>query len=707
MLKGNIKKRFLVLAGMLKSNGVSLSEIKLVKKAFQFADVKHSGQTRKSGEPYIIHPLETAIFLAEWKMDVPTIITGLLHDVLEDTDCSNELLEKKFGKNILEMVQIVSKVSKISGENRSKQIYDNDNSEYIIRVIMSISKNLRPIIVKIADRMHNMLTITHLKREKQLRIANETFSIFANIAGRLGLYQQKTQLLDLAFSVLEPEKYKNTKEAINKLLKQNRDSLNSISTQIREILNETKINYFFIERVKGVYSVYKKIEKGINIHDVNDIFAVRIVVDGDEVTCYQILGLIHINFTFMPNTFKDYISSPKLNLYQSLHTTITYRKVMLEIQIRNELMDKLANYGIAAHWIYKENFEDTDSELTNELMFDIFQATNKEISTRIKSIELTKIFDVLLLNNNKWYVVNEGSTVLDLAFRYNVDQILYLKKVFKEGVPVALNYNPIKDDILTFEYSQNEIQADASWEEFATFEDAKKIFRNLNKNEKATKLIKELKNALHSNLESAKEIKRRLSFLNFNTLEEYLTFYKDYPNKDVIYKFLSKTKDWKKFYNQLLDSKQKYELTNYNIKNKNIFNFKKINFTNCCTKLPGMQIVGVLNKSILFIHKFDCERISEKAKKYVLEWDEEKLKEINRNYNATFFVNISSPNFKTNAIVQFITSKGFELVEMEVNCDKKNKTIMFQILTINFINLKKLVNELTYKFDVISTIKIK
>lgn len=282
-------------------------------------------------------------------MDVPTIITGLLHDVLEDTDCSNELLEKKFGKNILEMVQIVSKVSKISGENRSKQIYDNDNSEYIIRVIMSISKNLRPIIVKIADRMHNMLTITHLKREKQLRIANETFSIFANIAGRLGLYQQKTQLLDLAFSVLEPEKYKNTKEAINKLLKQNRDSLNSISTQIREILNETKINYFFIERVKGVYSVYKKIEKGINIHDVNDIFAVRIVVDGDEVTCYQILGLIHINFTFMPNTFKDYISSPKLNLYQSLHTTITYRKVMLEIQIRNELMDKLANYGIAAH----------------------------------------------------------------------------------------------------------------------------------------------------------------------------------------------------------------------------------------------------------------------------------------------------------------------------------------------------------------------
>ena len=229
MTNPNIEKRLLLLTGLLKNNKFSTEQIKLVKKAYEFAKLKHGDQVRKSGEPYIIHPLETAIFLAEWKMDIPTIITGLLHDVLEDTDCTKEDMEKKFGKNIVEMVETVTKVSKISEENRNKETYDKENSEYIIRVIMSISSNLRPIIVKVADRMHNMETINHLKKEKQIRIANETFSIYANIAGRLGLYQQKTRLLDLSFSILDPEKYESTKEMIDKLLKQNRETLNTVS----------------------------------------------------------------------------------------------------------------------------------------------------------------------------------------------------------------------------------------------------------------------------------------------------------------------------------------------------------------------------------------------------------------------------------------------------------------------------------------------
>lgn len=707
MTNPNIKKRLSKLIGILKNSNNSIDEIKLVKKAYEFAELKHGDQQRKSGEPYIIHPLETAIFLAEWKMDIPTIITGLLHDVLEDTNCTEQEMEKRFGKNILEMVQTVTKVSKISEETRSKERYDKENSEYIIRVIMSTSSNLRPVIVKIADRMHNMETINHLKKEKQIRIANETFTIYANIAGRLGLYQQKTKLLDLSFSVLEPEKYETTKNLIDKSLKLNRESLNLVVSEIKEILTKTKHNFKLIERIKGIYSTYKKLEKGLDIKNIHDIFALRIIIDGDEIKCYEVLGLIHINFTFLPSTFKDYISSPKLNLYQSLHTTITYRKVMLEVQIRNTKMDIMANYGVAAHWMYKQNEEEGKSEVKNELMFDIFNMSDKEIGKKIKNIKITKIYDVLLLNNNKWYVVNEGSTVLDLAYRYKPDQIIYLKNVYKEGVRVSLDYQPIKDDILTFEYG-NQVLASSSWEKFTTLEEAKKIFKLLNNDyEETSELFKELKNVLGDNLENAKEIKKRIGYLNFNSLESYLNFYKNSQNKENIYGFLSKTKKWKKFYAILLKSRQKSELIANNIKDKNIANYKKSIFTDCCTKLPGMQIIGVLNKGILFIHRFDCERVSDKSKKYILEWDWEKINELEKTYLATLIITINSQNLKINPIVHFITSKGFELYGMDTNLKDEDKIITIRIQMRNFDNLKWLINELTYKFEEITNIKIK
>ena len=708
MTNPNIEKRLLLLTGLLKNNKFSTEQIKLVKKAYEFAKLKHGDQVRKSGEPYIIHPLETAIFLAEWKMDIPTIITGLLHDVLEDTDCTKEDMEKKFGKNIVEMVETVTKVSKISEENRNKETYDKENSEYIIRVIMSISSNLRPIIVKVADRMHNMETINHLKKEKQIRIANETFSIYANIAGRLGLYQQKTRLLDLSFSILDPEKYESTKEMIDKLLKQNRETLNILSGDIKKILSDKKINFEIIERIKGIYSTYKKLEKGIDINNIHDIFAVRIITDGDEIKCYEILGLIHINFIFLPNTFKDYISSPKLNLYQSIHTTITYRKAMLEVQIRNRKMDTIANFGVAAHWLYKMNDDQNTSEITNELMFDIFNTSDKEIGKKLKNIKLTKIYDVLLLNNNKWYVVNEGSTVLDLAFRYKPESLVHLKAVYKEGVPVSFDYNPIKDDVLTFEYNMNKITANPGWEEFATFEDAKKIFRGLDFSlQETSKMVKELKDELKDSLESAKEIKRRLNFLNFDTLESYLEFYKNFNNKKDVYGFLSKTRKWKKHYLELLKSRQKSALISYNIKDKNLSTYKKAIITECCTKLPGMQIVGILNKGYLFVHKFDCDKIPIKVKKYILEWDDDKIREFSTNYPASFYVNLSSHKIKINPIIRFITSKGFELLNMQSSNMDGNKTIMFQVLTNKLSNLKWLINELQYKFEGIESIKIK
>lgn len=707
MTNPNIEKRLLFLTSSLKAMNFSSEDIKLIKSAFNFANLKHGTQLRKSGEPYIIHPLETAIFLAEWKMDTPTIIAGLLHDVLEDTSCSKEEIEKKFGKVVADLVETVTKVSKISEENRAKQTYDEQNSQYIMKVLMSTSKDLRAIMVKIADRMHNMQTINHLKREKQLRIANETFNIYANIAGRLGLYSQKTKLLDLSFSIIEPEKYQELKSEIDKMLEENQDTLNLVKNKIQEILESHKINFKIQERIKGIYSTYKKIEKGILLKDIHDIFAIRIVGDYNELKCYEILGLIHINFTFLPQTFKDYISSPKLNLYQSLHTTITYKKLLLEVQIRNNNMDMVANFGVAAHWLYKE---ESAQKLTNDLMYDIFNVNEMEVSKKIKNIQKTRIYDVLLMNNNKWYVITENSTVVDLAYRYNPEKIFYLKNVFKEGILVPLSYTPIKDDVITFEYS-DEIMASKEWQNFVTIEEAKKLFETLDSQfNKNSEVVKQIKDVLQDNLESAKEIKKRLRFLNFESLEDYLEFYtKDnLVKKDIVFGFLSKTKKWKKYYNELLSAKEKSNLVRYNLKNIVGVNYKRAIFTDCCSKIPKMHIVGTLIKNNLLIHKFDCDKIQSQSKKYVIEWDDEKLNEFNRTYYAKIVITYESLKLKINPIIHLITSKGIEIVGLDTTeYNKEEKTAIFELAVNDLTTLNKIISDLRFKFEDIKSIKIK
>lgn len=707
MLNPNVEKRLLFLTSSLKAMNFSSENIKKIKSAFNFALLKHGNQLRKSGEPYIIHPLETAIFLVKWKMDTPTVIGGLLHDVLEDTSCTKEEIEKKFGKVVADIVEAVTKVSKISEENRAKQTYDEENSQYIMKVLMSTSKDLRAIMIKIADRMHNMETINHLKREKQLRIAKETFNIYANIAGRLGLYSQKTKLLDLSFSIIEPEKYQEIKTEINKLQEEHQDTLNTIKNKIQEILEKNKINFKIQDRIKGIYSTYKKIEKGILIKDIHDIFAIRVVGDYNELDCYKILGLIHINFTFLPQTFKDYISSPKLNLYQSLHTTITHKKMLLEVQIRNNNMDTVANFGVAAHWLYKE---ESVQKVTNELMYDIFNVNEMEVSQKIKNIQKTRIFDVLLMNNNKWYVITENSTVLDLAYRYNADKIFYLKNVFKEGILVPLAYTPIKDDVITFEYS-DEIMASKEWQNYATIEEAKKLFATLDSSSnKNIEVIKQLKDVLQEDLESAKEIKKRLRFLNFDSLENYLEFYtKDnLVDKKIMLGFLSKTKKWKKYYNELLWIKEKSNLVRYNLKNIVGVNYKRAIFTDCCSKIPGMQIIGTLVKNNLLIHKFDCDKIQPNAKKYVIEWDEEKLKEFNRAYYAKIVLAYESVKLKINPIIHLITSKGIEIVGLNSNeIDKDEKIVTFELAVNDLMTVNRIINDLRFKFEEIKSIKIK
>lgn len=703
----NLSKRWSVLNTLLNKMNFSIDEKKKIKKAYEFALRKHDKQVRKSGEPYMIHPLETAIFLANWKMDTSTIITGLLHDVLEDTDTVEEEITKKFGKDISEMVLAVTKVSKLSEQNRVKENYETTNNEYLIKVIMSVSKDLRPIMVKLADRMHNMLTIHHLKKEKQKRIANETFYIYANVAGRLGMYQQKSTLLDLSFAVLEPKKYEEIKKEMDDFLETNKDDINKVSKEIETILKNHKIDCVVIHRIKGIYSTYKKIQKGLNYRNIHDIYAMRIVGDFELIKCYEILGLIHINFTFIPESFKDYISSPKLNLYQSLHTTIAYKKLLLEIQIRNLSMDNIASHGVAAHWVYKEK-EGVDELLTDSLLKDVIDE-NEINSQRIKNISRIKIFDVLLLNNNKWYVVTENSTVLDLAYRYNPEKLCYVKEILKDNTKVPFTYNPIKNDIITIDYDAN-IVANENWINYVTNENAKKEIIETTKNKsnfKETEIISEIRNFLQLDMENAIEIKRRLKFLNFSYLSEYIDFYskKESISLETLYSFFSKKQKWKKCYTVLLNAKEKSNLDVYNIKDNKLLQYKKVKFPECCSKIPGMQIIGYIDRGVLYIHKFNCNNITNNHKRYILEWDEEKLNEFSRMYYCTIVLSYNYTFVKINPIIHLITSKGIEIVYLQtIKLNSQNKSTSFKLKISDFNEIKKLINDIHFKHE---TIEIK
>ena len=298
---------------------ISEENIKEIEKAAKFAELKHFGQFRKSGEPYIIHPLATAKILLSWRMDVETIITGILHDVLEDTPTTEQEIQDNFGVDVLNLVKYVTKVSLLSKENRREHLQKSElENNYIVQVFLSMSEDIRGMIVKLADRYHNMTTIQYLRPDKQKQIASETMDIYAKVAGRLGMYRLKTDLQDLAFEVLNPDEFIATKNRINLIVEVNNSQWHAMIEQIKHILDSYSIEYEIKERLKGIYSTWEKITKNYAIKEIHDIYAIRIIVN-DNLECYKVLGLIHLNFKFLKNAFKDYISSPKLNSYQSIH----------------------------------------------------------------------------------------------------------------------------------------------------------------------------------------------------------------------------------------------------------------------------------------------------------------------------------------------------------------------------------------------------
>ena len=325
-------------------------DTKLIMKAYNLANDKHKDQKRNSGEPYIIHPLNVAYILADVGLDDSTICAALLHDVVEDTEVTDKDIRQEFGEEIADMVAGVTKLGSMSFESvEERQVEDYR------KMFLAMGKDIRVIIIKLADRLHNMRTLKFLKRERQIANAKETMEIYAPLANRLGLYSMKWELEDLSFKYLYPEEYHELVEGINKKREERLQFIEKIMADIRVQLKKQHIEAEVTGRAKHLYSIYRKMKRDNKTLDqIYDLFALRIIVNSVK-DCYAALGVVHELYSPMPGRFKDYIAVPKPNMYQSIHTTLLGEKgTPFEVQIRTWDMHRVAEYGIAAHWAYKE-----------------------------------------------------------------------------------------------------------------------------------------------------------------------------------------------------------------------------------------------------------------------------------------------------------------------------------------------------------------
>jgi len=324
--------------------------------AIDFATKAHEGQKRKSGEPYIIHPLSVAATLVDWGMDIDTILAGVLHDTVEDTSVTLDDIENTFGRDVAFLVDGVTKVSQARSGMRDLSSYLPQTKDNLSKLLVAVGQDVRVIIIKLADRLHNLQTLQHMPPEKQTKIARESLEVFAPMADRLGMGRVRMQIEELAFSYLDPKEFEHLKNLMKKRLGRSTRKLGAVRQQVEKELKKHGIEFEINGRVKSIYSLYKKLQKvGGNIDDIYDLMALRIVVE-DKETCYRVLGILHSLYQPMLARIKDYISVPKPNGYQSLHTTvITPQKQIVEFQVRTYEMHDYAERGLAASFHYHEN----------------------------------------------------------------------------------------------------------------------------------------------------------------------------------------------------------------------------------------------------------------------------------------------------------------------------------------------------------------
>ncbi|CAG1065180.1 GTP pyrophosphokinase [uncultured bacterium] len=465
------------------------ADLEVVRKAYVFSGVVHQGQIRQSGEPYLTHPLEVANILTGLKMDVQSVATGLLHDTVEDTHTTIEKIAELFGEEVASLVDGLTKLSKMTFDKKA-----DHEAENFRKMILAMGRDIRVILIKLADRLHNMRTLGSLDPVKQRKIAQETMDIYAPLANRLGIGWIKTELEDLAFMYLEPEKYAGIREKLAKALDIKENFIETVKAEIDEKLKEHGVEGEVTGRPKHLYSIYKKMrDQDVDIERIYDILAFRVIVKNLK-DCYGVLGIVHSTWKPVPGRFKDFIAIPKLNMYQSLHTTVVGPFGMrMEIQIRTEEMHKVAEYGIAAHWKYKEGrpVESKDEKSFAWLRQLLeFQKDLKDSDEFMDSLKVGLFPEEVFVFTPKGDIKQfpNGATPVDFAYSIHTDIGNTCSGSKINGKMVPLKYKLKNGDIVEIITAQNH-HPSKDWLKFIVSSRAKARVRQWIKTEERAKSI--------------------------------------------------------------------------------------------------------------------------------------------------------------------------------------------------------------------------
>ncbi|WP_323847772.1 MAG: RelA/SpoT family protein [Phytoplasma sp.] len=690
-----------------------------IHKSYLLAKEKHKNQKRATGEDFIIHPIHVTKILSELKSEPNTLIAGLLHDTLEDTDLTFEELKSFAGEDVADIVKRTTKLTKIVFNQQQTQIDNQQN------MFLAMANDIRVILVKFADRLHNMQTLKIMRPDKRIRISKETLSIYVPLTHRLGLFKIKSELEDLSFRYINPEEYYRISSLINMKKNEREKSIKQIINNIEKLFHSSNIKNFSISgRSKNIYSIYKKMTKRqVSFEEIFDLLAIRIIVDEVDL-CYRCLGIIHSNYVPLPLRFKDYIAVPKSNLYQSLHNTVLSKDgTLFELQIRTKQMNEIAEQGIAAHWGYKENKtyskQDKQLEIAKKLRWyqELIKITQDSESNFPRNSQhfVNAIKNEILTENvyvftpkQEVYELPKGSTPIDFAFLIHSSIGYRMTNAIINGKIVSLDYILKNGDIINIKTNKNVFRVNKEWLQIVKTVHAKKLIKKiLHKNKKEhLYLIKIGQELLEKELNN-----KKIDFvIDQNFLNKH--FHKqDIQNINELYIAIAN----KKITCNLIISKinNVLEKTKVQVENKTLTNYNKLSYcedigifiegvknvklqlANCCSPVFNEDIIGFISKGQgIKIHRKQCPNLYKNNSDGMISayWHNNSKSK----YFTWIFLIISRDPSVFIDINKKINLLGINILKMNVINYKTSETkIRLKILINNIQEIDKLISDLS------------
>ena len=674
--------------------------IDLITRAYLFAKEQHEGQFRKSGEPYIIHAVQVGYTLALLRTGPKTVAAGFLHDTVEDCDVETEDIARLFGEEVASLVESVTKIGALKFKDEKEYLASNHR-----KIFIAMAKDDRVILIKLADRLHNMRTLQYMSEAKQKKIASETLEVYAPIAHRLGISEIKNELEDLSFKYLNREKYFEIAKLVEKRESERDAQVQHMIREISDMLDEHHIPYRIFGRSKHLYSIYKKmITKNKRFEEILDLLAIRVITD-TEVSCYEVLGYIHAKYRPIPGRFKDYIAMPKVNMYQSLHTTIVAGDGdIFEVQIRTEKMDEIAERGVAAHWRYKETQyggqELEQKEIEEQLHWfkDFSMMSDEESDDPLEYMNVLQrdIFEAnvyVLTPKGRVIALPNGATPIDFAYRIHTEVGHHTVGATINGAIVPLN-TPLKTgDVVSIRTSNQSNGPSEDWLKIVKSPHARNKIRSFfqkQESEKRSGLIHKgedmleeevRRRGLEENLLNHKRLEQIVGSLSFSNVPDLMVAI---ANKQVslqaVIERLTKHKisapidneDLLKMFNRSENKPRKKSSCGIHVPG---IDTMMVQLAACCSPVPGDAIVGYITKGQgVKVHRKDCPNIiNEKQRLISVEW-EEGLEE--KSYDVDLIIHSNDRSYLLSDIVTVVSQCKAQMnhVDSKVNDDRITAT---------------------------------